>query len=95
MTRRLCNANPRTRRGERLLLSDALPTTNCIDGTTMVEVPTEDVRHHYDGLLLSFPTEKAGLNDLTAKDRERLTDFVTNKARAIAALAGSGFVVSP
>lgn len=45
-----------------------------IDGTTMVEVPTESVRHHYDGLLLSFPTEKAGLNDLTAKDRERLTE---------------------
>ena len=61
-----------------------------IDGTTMVEVPTEDVRHHYDGLLLSFPTGKAGLNDLTAKDRELLTDFVTNKARAIAALANSG-----
>ena len=44
---------------------------------------------------LDLGVEKAGLNDLTTKDRERLTDFVTNKARAIAALAGSGFVVSP
>ena len=61
----------------------------------MVEVPTERVSHHYDGLLLSFPTEKAGLNDLTAKDRERLTNFVTNKARNIAVFADSGYIAVP
>jgi hypothetical protein len=62
-----------------------------VDDTTIVTVPTQDVHHNYDGLLLTFPTEKAGLTDLTSKDRQRLTDFVTNKARAIAALASSGF----
>jgi hypothetical protein len=64
-----------------------------VDGNTMVTVPTEDARHHYDGLLLSFPTGKAGLNDLTPKDRERLTDFVTNKARVITAFAKSDSLV--
>ena len=77
-----------------LEVEGAVPS-DYIDGTTMVEVPTEHVSHHYDGLLLSFPTEKAGLGDLTAKDRERLTNFVTNKARNIAALADSGYVVAP
>jgi len=45
--------------------------------------------HHYYGLLLSFPTGKADLKDLTENDRKLLRDFVTNKARAIAALSES------
>ncbi|MGC2414065.1 MAG: hypothetical protein WA459_15360 [Stellaceae bacterium] len=64
-----------------------------VDDTKMVTVPTQDVHHNYDGLLLSFPTGEAGLHDLTSKDQQRLTDFVTNKARAIAALASDGFTV--
>jgi hypothetical protein len=65
-----------------------------VDDTAMVTVPTQIVGHNYDGLLLSFPTGKAGLHDLTSKDQKRLTDFVTNKARAIAGLASSGFRVA-
>jgi hypothetical protein len=65
-----------------------------VDDTTMVTVPKVDVRHNYDGLLLSFPTEKSGLNDLTSRDRQRLTDFATNKSRAIRALAESGVAVT-
>ena len=41
------------------------------------------------GVLLTFPTGKFGLDDLTPKDRKDLGDFVTNKARAIAALSES------
>lgn len=66
-----------------------------IDDTVLVEVPNEHVRRNHDSLLLSFPTEKAGFGDLTARDRELLTDYVTNRARAIAALAESGFPVVP
>jgi hypothetical protein len=36
------------------------------------------------GLLLTFPTGKASLNDLTQGERKELTDFVTSTARAIA-----------
>jgi hypothetical protein len=67
-----------------------------IDDTKMVTVPTLNVRHNYDGLLVSFPTGKAGWNDLTPKDRERITNFVTNKALNIDALSKSGLrVVAP
>ena len=52
-------------------------------------IPTTRTHHVNDGLLLSFPTGKAGLNELTPKDRQRLKAFVTNKARAIAALSES------
>jgi hypothetical protein len=47
-----------------------------------------------DGVLLSFPTEKAGLSDLADSDRKRLSDFVVNKARAIKALSDSFKVTS-
>lgn len=63
------------------------------DDTKMVTVPTLDAHSNYDGLLVSFPTGKAGWEDLTAKDRERITNFVTNKALAIDALSKSGFKV--
>ncbi|MGD9616418.1 MAG: hypothetical protein AB7H90_04595 [Alphaproteobacteria bacterium] len=77
-----------------LKVEGAVPS-DYIDGSTMVTVPTQDVHRSHDGLLVSFPTEKAGWTDLTAKDRERLTDFVTSKARNIAALADLGFKVAP
>ncbi len=50
-------------------------------------IPTQHTNHNIDGLVLSFPTGKSGLLDLTQKDRQRLNEFVTNKARAIGALA--------
>jgi hypothetical protein len=49
----------------------------------------------YDGLLVTFPTGKADLRDVTVKERKELTDFVTNKARAIAAFAHSYKVANP
>jgi hypothetical protein len=49
-------------------------------------IPTQSTQASHDGLLLTFPTEKADLNDLTDKDRRRLTDFVINKARNIAVM---------
>jgi hypothetical protein len=58
-----------------------------------LELPSKDniwihpTDHHYYGLLLSFPTGKADLNDLTDKDRKSLREFVINKARAIASLS--------
>jgi hypothetical protein len=50
-------------------------------------VPTQSTQEFHHGLLLTFPTEKAGLNDLTKKDRQRLTDFVVNQARNIGVLS--------
>jgi hypothetical protein len=50
-------------------------------------IPTQSTQDFYQGLLLTFPTGKAGLNDLTTKDRQRLTDFVVNQARNIATIS--------
>jgi hypothetical protein len=61
-----------------------------VDGTKLVTVPKVDVRQNYDGLLLSFPTGESGLNNLTSRDRQRLTDFATNKSRGIRALVEVG-----
>jgi hypothetical protein len=69
--------------------------SNYIDGFDLVPVPNIRTQSFFDGLLLSFPTGKAGLSDLTARDRERLTDFVTNKARNIAAFVQTGYAVVP
>jgi hypothetical protein len=52
-------------------------------------IPTQTTHHLNNGLLLSFPTGKADLHDLTQKDRQRLREFVTDKARAIAVLSKS------
>lgn len=65
-----------------------------VDDTTLATIPTQDIHTNYDGLLVSFPTGKAGWGDLTLADQRRLTDFVTNKARNIAALGQSGFSVT-
>jgi len=65
-----------------------------VDDTTLVTVPKVDVHPYYDGLLLSFPTGKAGLNDLTSTDRQRLTDFATNKSRNIRVFAELGYKVT-
>jgi hypothetical protein len=48
----------------------------------------------YTGLLVSFPTGKADLGDLTSGERKGLADFVTNRARTIAAFASSAKVTS-
>jgi hypothetical protein len=64
-----------------------------VDDTKMVTVPKVDVHHNYDGLLLSFPTGKSGVDDLTGDDRQQLTDFATNKSRAIRALSKVGLTV--
>jgi hypothetical protein len=50
-------------------------------------IPTETTQHSNSGLLLSFPTGKADLHDLTQDDRKRLREFVANKARAIGAIS--------
>jgi hypothetical protein len=52
-------------------------------------IPTQTTDRLNDGLLLSFPTGKAELHNLTQKDNQDLREFVTNKARAIAALSES------
>jgi hypothetical protein len=65
-----------------------------VASTKLVTVPKVNVHHNYDGLLLSFPTEKSGLNDLTSDDQQLLTNFATNKSRAIRALAESGLTVT-
>jgi len=50
-------------------------------------IPTQSSRNHQQGLLLTFPTGKAGLNDLTEKDRQDLQNFVANRAHVISDLA--------
>jgi hypothetical protein len=50
-------------------------------------IPTQSSQASHDGLLLTFPTEKADLKDLSDKDRRCLTDFVVNKARNIAVMS--------
>jgi hypothetical protein len=66
------------------------------DDTELVYTPTVTTNNRYDGVLVSFPTEKAGWNDLTEKDREDLTAFVTNKAYAIDAASKNNFkVIAP
>jgi hypothetical protein len=57
-------------------------------------IQTKAVTHYNDGLILSFPTGKAALHDLTKDDRAKLTEFVVNKARNIGVFASSGFSVS-
>jgi hypothetical protein len=57
-------------------------------------VEIQETSPYYQGLLVSFPTGKAGLGDLTREERKVLTDFVTNRSRAIAAFAGSGYKVT-
>jgi hypothetical protein len=49
-------------------------------------IPVQYARPYSEGILLSFPTGKASLHDLTADDRSRLTSFVVNKARNIGVL---------
>src|SRR5262249_6846267 len=43
------------------------------------EIPVKVTSRDSDGLLLSFPTGKASVDDLTKDDRKRLIDFVTIK----------------
>jgi hypothetical protein len=50
-------------------------------------IPTQSTKDYYQGLLLTFPTGKADVDDLTGKDRQRLTNFVVNQARNIATLS--------
>jgi hypothetical protein len=50
-------------------------------------IPTQSSKDFHQGLLLTFPTGRASLNDLTKKDRQRLTDFVINQARNIGTLS--------
>jgi outer membrane protein OmpA-like peptidoglycan-associated protein len=55
-------------------------------------VPIQTTQHNTDGLIVGFDTEKA---DVTDRERKRLDDFVTNKARNIAVLAQSYNVAHP
>jgi hypothetical protein len=77
----------------KLNVQEPIPS-DYVDGTKMVTVPKVDVHHNYDGLLLSFPTGKSDLNDLTSEDRQRLTDFATKKSLQIRALAERGLKVT-
>jgi hypothetical protein len=50
-------------------------------GTDTVPVATD--RKQNDGLMLTFPTGKAGVNDLSADERRKLENFVANWARQV------------
>jgi hypothetical protein len=65
-----------------------------MDGTRIVTVPTQKSHNSYDGMLVTFPTGKASWNDLTFSDQKHLSDFVKNRARGIAALAGLGYQIN-
>jgi hypothetical protein len=65
-----------------------------VNGTRMVVVPTQQVHNNYDAMLVTFPTGKASWNDLTLSDQKHLSEYVKNKARNIAALAGLGYRVN-
>jgi hypothetical protein len=56
---------------------------------------TQKVHHYNDGLLLSFPTGKSDLHDLTKGQRKQLTDFVTNKVRNIGSMVNIYNVSAP
>ena len=58
-------------------------------------IPTQKTSESNAGLLLTFPTGKASLNDLTQGERKELTDFVTSTARAIAELSDLYKVSTP
>ena len=76
-----------------LTVEDPVPS-DYVDSTRMVTVPTVDVHHDYDCLLLSFPTGRAGLGDLAPRDRKQLIDFATNKSRNIRAMAELGYKIT-
>lgn len=65
-----------------------------VGSTRMVTIDSVSRHNNFDALVVSFPTGKSSLHDLTVDDQKRLTDFATNKSRAIAAIAQSGFGVS-
>jgi hypothetical protein len=52
-------------------------------------IPTQSIHDYQQGLLLTFPTGKADIHDLTEKDLQNLRKFVVNKAQAISALSNS------
>ena len=52
-------------------------------------IPIQTTHRLNDAVLLSFPSGKADLHNLTQNDLQRLREFVTNKARDIAALSES------
>jgi hypothetical protein len=52
-------------------------------------IPSLSTHRFGDGILLSFPTGKSGLQDLTARQRHQLIDYVTLKIHNISALADS------
>ena len=64
-------------------------------GDRTVTVPTAKVRRNHEGLLLSFPTGKSGLSDLTSRGRQRLTDFVTARCDVIHKVADGMTVINP
>jgi hypothetical protein len=66
-----------------------------VDTSSTDLVRIQQVHPNYTGLLVSFPTGKADLSDLSSEERKRLADFVTNRARIIAAFASSAKVTNP
>ncbi|MEW6643077.1 MAG: hypothetical protein AB1586_21415 [Pseudomonadota bacterium] len=58
-------------------------------------VPTQSVGRHKEGFLLSFPTGRSGIGDLTPSQMRDLREFVIQRARGIRALAETMQVVAP
>src|SRR5262249_1153917 len=52
-------------------------------------IPSQSTHRYKDGILLSFPTGKSHTKDLTAQQRNQLTDYVVLKSKNIRALADS------
>jgi hypothetical protein len=52
-------------------------------------IPSLSTHRFGDGILLSFPTGKSGLQDLTSRQRHELLDYVTLKIHNIYALSDS------
>ena len=57
-------------------------------------IPSLSTHRYKDGILLSFPTGKSGLQDLTDRQRNELRDYVRLKTQNIRALTDSLDVVA-
>jgi hypothetical protein len=65
-----------------------------VDGTRMVVVPMTHVHNSYDGMLVSFPSGKAGWSDLTPRDQKSVSGFVRNAAKNIGVFTSLGYQVN-
>lgn len=78
-----------------LTLEGDNPGDSMLIPTPTDNVWTPNVSHRNHGLLVSFPTGKARLQDLTQGQREQLTGFVMQQIRTVGVLAETFNVSSP